>query len=55
MDYRGYFGGVIASGMILGATLPDGNERGKTMFEATFTRFITAIDDLDSLALLPQL
>ncbi|MEP7214859.1 MAG: oxidoreductase family protein, partial [Anaerolineaceae bacterium] len=54
-DYRGYFAGVIASGVILGATLPDGNERGKAMIEATFTRFMTAIDDLDSLALLPAL
>ena len=54
-DYRGYFAGVIASGVILGATLPDGNERGKAMIEATFTRFIAAIDDLDSLALLPAL
>ena len=55
LDYRGYFAGVIASGVILGATLPDGNERGKAMIEATLTRFMTAIDDLDSLALLPEL
>ncbi len=54
-DYRGYFAGVIASGVILGATLPDGNDRGKAMLEATFTRFIAAIEDLDSLALLPEL
>jgi len=54
-DYRGYFAGIMASGVILGAMLPDGNERGKAMLEATFTRFMTAIDDLDSLALLPAL
>ncbi|MEO6398110.1 MAG: oxidoreductase family protein [Tepidiformaceae bacterium] len=54
-DYRGYFAGVIATGVILGAMLPDGNARGKAMLEATFTRFMTAIDDLDSLALLPAL
>ena len=54
-DYRSYFTGVVANGVILGATLPDGNERGRAMIEATFIRFITAIDDLDSLALLPAL
>ncbi|MBA4179230.1 MAG: hypothetical protein C0506_01440 [Anaerolinea sp.] len=54
-DYRSYFAGVVASGAILGATLPDGNERGKAMLEATFSRFIAAIDDLDALSLLPEL
>ena len=54
-DYRGYFAGVIARDVILGATLPDRNERGKAMLAATFTRFMTAIDDLDFLALLPAL
>ena len=54
-DYRSHFAGIIASGAILGATLPDGNDRGKAMLEATFTRVIAAIDDLDALTLLPPL
>jgi hypothetical protein len=54
-DYGGYFAGVIASGVILGATLPDGNERGKAMIETTFRRFVAAIDDLDALRFLPEL
>ena len=53
--YRGYFAGVIARDVILGATLADRNERGKAMLAATFTRFMKAIDDLDFLAPLPAL
>jgi hypothetical protein len=52
-DYRGYFAGVIAGGVVLLGTLPEGNERGRMLIESTMTRFLTAMQDHDSLALLP--
>ena len=54
LDYRGYFGAVIAGGVVLGSSLPDGNERGKQLLETIMNRFITAMLDHDSLALLPE-
>lgn len=53
-DYRGYFAGVIAGGVVLLGTLPEGNERGRKLIEASMNRFITAMQDHDSLALLPE-
>lgn len=52
-DYRGYFAGVIAGGVVLLGTLPEGNERGRMLIESTLTRFLAAMQDHDSLALLP--
>jgi len=53
-DYRAYFAGVIAGGVVLLGTLPEGNERGRRLIETTMTRFLTAMQDHDSLALLPD-
>ncbi len=53
-DYRGYFAGVIAGGVVLLGTLPEGNERGRMLIESTLTRFLAAMEDHDSLALLPE-
>ena len=53
-DYRGYFAGVIAGGVVLLGTLPEGNERGRRLIETTMNRFLTAMQDHDSLALLPE-
>jgi hypothetical protein len=53
-DYRGYFAGVIAGGVVLLGTLPEGNERGRRLIESTMHRFLTAMEDHDSLALLPD-
>lgn len=54
VDYRGYFAGVIAGGVVLLGTLPEGNDRGRALIETTMNRFITAMQDHDSLALLPE-
>lgn len=54
VDYRGYFAGVIAGGVVLLGTLPEGNDRGRKLIETTMTRFLTAMQDHDSLALLPE-
>jgi hypothetical protein len=35
-------------------TLPEGNERGRKLIENTMDRFLTAMTDHDSLALLPD-
>lgn len=53
-DYRGYFAGVVAAGVVLLGTLPEGNERGRLLIEASMRRFIAAMEDHDSLALLPE-
>ena len=53
-DYRGYFAGVIAGGVVLLGTLPEGNERGRRLIETSMNRFLTAMEDHDSLALLPE-
>ncbi len=53
-DYRGYFAGVVAGAVVLLGTLPEGNERGRRLIEATVTRFLAAMEDHDSLALLPE-
>ncbi len=53
-DYRGYFAGVIAGGVVLLGTLPEGNERGRMLIESSLTRFLAAMEDHDSLALLPE-
>ncbi len=52
-DYRGYFAGVVAGAVVLLGTLPEGNERGKQLIEVTVRRFVTAMEDHDSLSLLP--
>lgn len=54
-DYRAYFALTLAGAMVLCGTLPDGNERGHAMIERTVERFVAAMVDLDSLALLPAL
>ena len=54
IDYRGYFAGVIAGAVVLLGTLPEGNERGRKLIEMTVNRFIAAMQDHDSLALLPE-
>ncbi len=54
LDYRGYFAGVVAGAVVLLGTLPEGNERGRTMIENTVNRFIAAMQDHDSLVLLPE-
>jgi len=53
-DYRGYFAGVIAGGVVLLGTLPEGNERGRKLIETSMNRFLTAMQDHDSLSLLPE-
>lgn len=53
VDYRGYFAGVVAGAVVLLGTLPEGNERGRQLIETTVKRFIAAMQDHDSLALLP--
>lgn len=53
IDYRGYFAGVVAGAVVLLGTLPEGNDRGRTLIETTVKRFLTAMEDHDSLALLP--
>jgi hypothetical protein len=53
-DYRGYFAGVIAGSVVLLGTLPEGNDRGRRLIETSIDRFITAMQDHDSLALLPE-
>lgn len=53
-DYRGYFAGVIAGSVVLLGTLPEGNDRGRRLIETSIERFITAMEDHDSLALLPE-
>ncbi len=53
-DYRLYFTLVFAGAMVLGGTLPDGNERGRALIEQTVQRFVAAMEDQDSLALLPE-
>jgi hypothetical protein len=53
VDYRGYFAGVVAGAVVLLGTLPEGNERGRTLIETTVKRFVAAMQDHDSLALLP--
>jgi hypothetical protein len=40
--------------VITGTTLQATNERGVALFEAIFDRFLTAIMDLDALALLHE-
>lgn len=52
-DYRLYFTLVFAGMMVLGGTLPDGNERGRMLIEEGVKRFVAAMEDQDSLALLP--
>lgn len=53
-DYRGYFAGVVAGAVVLLGTLPEGNDRGRMLLESTVRRFIAAMQDHDSLALLPD-
>ena len=53
LDYRGYFVGVIAGAVVLLGTLPEGNDRGRALIETTVRRFLAAMEDHDSLALLP--
>lgn len=53
-DYRLYFSLVFAGMMVLGGTLPDGNERGRALIEQSVERFVNAMVDQDSLALLPD-
>lgn len=53
-DYRGYFAGVIAGSVVLLGTLPESNDRGRRLIETSVERFITAMEDHDSLALLPE-
>ena len=53
-DYRLYFSLVFAGMMVLGGTLPDGNERGRALIEQSVDRFVKAMVDQDSLALLPE-
>ncbi|MBK9613098.1 MAG: DUF1679 domain-containing protein [Dehalococcoidia bacterium] len=53
-DFRGYFAGVIAGGVVLLGTLPEGNDRGRRLIESSMNRFISAMQDHDSLALLPE-
>jgi hypothetical protein len=45
---------VIAGAVVLLGTLPEGNERGRKLIETTVRRFLTAMEDHDSLALLPE-
>jgi hypothetical protein len=54
IDYRGYFAGVVAGAVVLLGTLPEGNDRGRQLLEFTVGRFIAAMQDHDSLALLPE-
>ena len=54
-QYRGYFALTLAGLVVIGGNLPDGNERGRTMIDKSVRRFVTAMTDLDSLALLPPL
>lgn len=54
-QYRGYFALTLAGAVVLGGNLPDGNDRGRVMIEKSVRRFVTAMTDLDSLALLPPL
>ena len=53
-DYRGYFAAVVAGAGVLLGTLPEGNERGRQLIESTVVRFLAAMEDHDSLALLPE-
>jgi hypothetical protein len=53
-DYRGYFAGVVAGAVVLLGTLPEGNDRGRALIESTTRRFVAAMEDHDSLALLPD-
>ncbi len=53
-DYRLYFSLVFAGMMVLGGTLPDGNERGRALIEQSVDRFVKAMVDQDSLELLPE-
>jgi hypothetical protein len=54
LHYRGYFAGVVAGAVVLLGTLPEGNDRGRQLLEFTVGRFIAAMQDHDSLALLPE-
>jgi len=54
VDYRGYFAGVVAGAVVLLGTLPEGNDRGRKLIETTVNRFIAAMQDHNSLALLPE-
>ncbi len=54
VDYRGYFAGIIAGVIVLLGTLPEGNDRGRALIENTASRFIAAMQDHDSLSLLPE-
>ncbi|MBK8560348.1 phosphotransferase [Candidatus Amarobacter glycogenicus] len=47
-DFRGYFAGVIAGGVVLLGTLPEGNDRGRRLIESSMNRFISAMQDHDS-------
>lgn len=40
--------------MVLGGTLPEGNERGRALIEQLVTRYVAAMQDQDSLKLLPE-
>lgn len=53
-DYRRTLLMMLAGGVITGTTLQATNERGLALFEAIFDRFLTAIVDLNSLALLHE-
>jgi hypothetical protein len=53
-DYRRTLLLMLAGGVITGTTLQATNERGVALFEAIFDRFLTAIMDLDALALLHE-
>jgi hypothetical protein len=53
-DYRLYFSLVFAGMMVLGGSLPDSNDRGRALMEQTIDRFVKAMVDQDSLALLPE-
>jgi len=50
-DYRRALLFMLAGGVITGTTLQATNERGVALFEAIFDRFLTAVTDLDALAL----
>jgi hypothetical protein len=53
--YREYFAGLpTAAGMVLLATIPEGNERGRLLIETIVQRFLAASEDHDALSLLPE-
>lgn len=53
-DYRACLAVMMGIFVINGATLPTNNERGQAVFEKMIGRFVTAINDLDALSVLPS-